>query len=114
MIHGIWGSPFVSLEEHLDLTGLDDVHEEVCLGLAEVAVDYTGGSHRSMGIVPPSLVSEPWVDYGEVLRSLDARETARFLALGDDREVDSIPVPPDGHRKLAEHHPERPHRDEQI
>ena len=84
MIHGIWGSPFVSLEAHLDLAGLGEVHEEVCLGLAEVAVGYTGGSHRSMGIVPPSLAHEPWVDYGEVLRSLDARETARFLALGDD------------------------------
>ena len=32
---------------------------------AEIPVDYTGGSHRSMGIVPPSRQAECHVDYGE-------------------------------------------------
>jgi len=90
MIHGIWGRPYVSLDAHLDLGALDAVHEEVCLGLAQVPVGYTGGSHRSMGIVPPSLEDAPWVDYGEVLRTLEPAEARRFLALSD--EAGDVPL----------------------
>lgn len=83
-IVGIGGKPFVDLEPHLDLSGLDEVHDEVCLALAQVPVDYTGGSHRSMGIVPPSLRDEPWIDYGEVLKSLPEKEIATLRSLADD------------------------------
>lgn len=84
MIHGIWGRPFIDLEPHLDLSGLDAIHEEVCLGLAQVPVAYTGGSHRSMGIMPPSLETEALVDYGDVLRGLTGEQRAVFASLADD------------------------------
>ncbi|HET9956997.1 MAG TPA: hypothetical protein VFQ61_21020, partial [Polyangiaceae bacterium] len=60
---GIFGRPYVDLEPHLDLTGLADLHDEICLGLTQVAVDYTGGSHRTLGIVPPSLPDPSFADY---------------------------------------------------
>lgn len=84
MIHGIWGRPFVPLEGLLDLSGLDAVHDEICLGLSQVPVSYTGGSHRSMGIMPKTFASEPWVDYGEVLRGLSPDEARTFLSLADE------------------------------
>ena len=84
MIHGIWGQPFIDLEQLLDLSELDAIHEEVCLGLAQVPVAYTGGSHRSMGIMPPSLAVEALGDYGSVLRHLSREDRAVFASLADD------------------------------
>lgn len=74
--------PYVPLEHFIDTSALDAIHEEVCLALTQVTIDYTGGSHRSMGIMPPSRMAEAHVDYGEVIRGLspDAFETFRSLA----------------------------------
>ena len=84
MIHGLFGKPYVGLEDLLDLDGLDEVHEEICLGLSEVPVDYTGGSHRSMGIMPASREDEAHRDYGEVIASLSPEHYAVFRSLADD------------------------------
>jgi hypothetical protein len=81
---GIFGRSFAVLDELLDLGALDEVHEEVCLALAEVPVDYTGGSHRSMDIVPPSKEPECLVDYGEVIRKMSDAEFATLRRLADD------------------------------
>jgi hypothetical protein len=83
-IRGLLGRPFVSLEEHLDLAQLGAIHDEICLGLTQLPVDYTGGSHRSMGITPPSKSTEAFVDYGEVIASLDEEAFAVFKSLADD------------------------------
>lgn len=89
MITGIFGKPFVNLEQHLDLRVLPELHEEICLALTKIPVDYTGGSHRSMGIVPPSLQGEPWVDYGEVIAAMTDAQFATFRELSDDpRAID--------------------------
>jgi len=84
MITGIFGRPYLRLERYLDLSTLPAVHDEICLGLTQVPVDYTGGSHRSMGIVPPSLQGESWRDYGEVIREMTDADFATFRRLGDD------------------------------
>ena len=84
MLHGIFGRPHLDLEPYLDLTKLDEVHDEVCLALTQLPLDYTGGSHRSMGIVPPSLRDEPWIDYGEVIRDFDDAQFEIFRSLADD------------------------------
>jgi hypothetical protein len=74
----------VSLERFVDTSAFDAIHEEVCLALTQVPVDYTGGSHRSMGIMPPSLTAEGHGDYGEVIRSLSPEAFETFRALADD------------------------------
>ncbi len=84
VIVGIFGRPYVDLEPYLDLSALDEVHEEVCLALTELAPDYTGGSHRSMGIMPPSRAAEAHVDYGEVIRAMTPRQFGTFRRLADD------------------------------
>lgn len=86
-IKGLFGRPYVDLEPYLDLTSLAVIHEEICLALASVPVDYTGGSHRSMGIVPASRSTEVGVDYGEVIRSMTDAEFATFRSLSDVPEM---------------------------
>lgn len=81
---GIWGHPFIDLEPLLDLSALPALHEELCLGLAQVETTYTGGSHRSLGIVPPSHLLEPYIDYGEALGELGPAQRAALRALADE------------------------------
>ena len=45
---------------------------------------YTGGSHRSMGIMPKACEGEALVDYQEVIRGLDDAGFATFRSLADD------------------------------
>jgi hypothetical protein len=101
---GLFGKPFVDLEPHLDLSALGDVHEEICLALTRVPVDYTGGSHRSMGIMPASRAAEALGDYGEVIRAMSDAEFATFRSLADD--PDSID---DDARRSGEFGEERDH-----
>ncbi|MDB4946319.1 MAG: hypothetical protein JWP97_5853 [Labilithrix sp.] len=84
---GLLGRPFVDLSPYLDLSALPAVDDEVCLALAEVPVDYTGGSHRSMEIMPPSRTGEAHVDYGEVIAGLEASDYATFRSLASDPEM---------------------------
>jgi hypothetical protein len=93
VIHGIFGRPYVDLTRHLDpalLAGLDGLDDEISLGLAEVPVDYTGGSHRSMEIMPESRMKEAFVDYGEVIAKMSAEAYATFRSLAHD--PDSYPA----------------------
>ena len=85
-LQGLYGRPFLRLDPLLDLNDdvLAAIHEEVCEALAQLPVDYTGGSHRSMGIMPASQRDGAVVDYGEVLRDLSDDQWARFVALADD------------------------------
>ncbi len=86
---GLWGQPFLPLDELLvqvgvDLSVLPAIHDEVCLAYASMPVDYTGGSHRSMGIMPPSRRDEAVVDYVEVISGLNDHDWATFVSLADD------------------------------
>jgi hypothetical protein len=82
-------APFVGLERFLDTSAFPAIHDEIGLALTQVPIDYTGGSHRSMGIMPPSRTDEAQVDYGEVIRGLSEDGFATFCSLADDpRSID--------------------------
>jgi hypothetical protein len=82
---GVLGRAFVDLEPFLDASPLAALHEEICVGLTMSSeVEYTGGSHRSMGIVPATRRDERFGDYGEVLRSMSRESWAVLTALADD------------------------------
>src|SRR3569832_129447 len=83
---GIWGRPYLDLERYVDTSRFAALDEEICLALAQVETSYTGGSHKWMGIVPPSLSDEPYVDYGQVIDRMSREEFARFVSLSDDPE----------------------------
>jgi hypothetical protein len=90
---GLFGKPFVDVEPFLDTAPFAGIHEEVCLALAHLPTDYTGGSHRSMGIMPPSREAEALVDYNEVFRAMSGLERAILLSLADE-PVDLDPEDP--------------------
>lgn len=83
-LEGVFGRPFVALDDLFDLSLLDEIHDEVCLALAQMPTGYTGGSHRSMGIMPQGCEGEALVDYQEVIKGLDDAGFATFRSLADD------------------------------
>ncbi|MBK8257499.1 MAG: hypothetical protein IPK82_33125 [Polyangiaceae bacterium] len=83
-IKGIWGHVYIDVTRELNLEALPEIHEEVCLALAQLPLDMTGGSHRSMGIMPASRVDEALVDYVEVIRSMGPAEVETLRSLADD------------------------------
>lgn len=83
-LRGLWGRPFVPLDRYVDVAAFPALHEEACLALAQMPVDYTGGSHRSMGIMPPGTEAQALTDYVEVIRALDDEGFAVFRSLADD------------------------------
>jgi hypothetical protein len=97
-VRGIFGRPFVDLEPFVDVAPLARIHDEVCLGLAQMPVDYSGGSHRSMGIVPPSRRAECHVDYGEAIGAMTDAQLATLSNLGDGPE----PIDPARRHEVGE------------
>ncbi len=84
-IQGLYGRPWIDLEPHLDLGALPELHEEICLALANIPVEYTGGSHRSMGIVPVHRSDDVGVDYGDVIAGMSDAELETFRSLADEK-----------------------------
>jgi len=82
-LRGVFGRPFVTLDDLFDLSCLPAIHDEVCLALSQMPSGYTGGSHRSMGIMPAGREHEALVDYQEVIRGLDDAGFATFRSLAD-------------------------------
>src|SRR5437764_40828 len=80
MVRGVLGKPIFDLVPYLDLQKLPAIHDEVCIGLTRIKdAEYTGGSHRSMGIMPERLEGEALTDYGEIIADMTDDE---FLVLG--------------------------------
>jgi hypothetical protein len=84
MIPGIFGHPYVDLSAYVDTSCLDELDNEICYALTQVPTEYTGGSHRTLGITPPSLPDGRYADYGEVIRGFSRAEFARFISLSED------------------------------
>jgi hypothetical protein len=87
MIRDIFGRPFIDLEPFVDLEALTALDDEICQGLAGLAVDYTGGSHRSMEITPPSVPDGAFADYGEAIAGMSRAELAAFVGLSERPEA---------------------------
>lgn len=81
---GIWGYPFLDLDGYIDPAQVAALHDEICLGLARVETTRTGATLKQMGIVPPEVAQDPYLDAMAVIARLSRDDYARFLALGDD------------------------------
>ncbi|MDB5219904.1 MAG: hypothetical protein JWO86_7831 [Myxococcaceae bacterium] len=93
MIRGVFGRPYVDLEPYVDIEALEALDDEIALGLAEVPVDYTGGSHRSMEIMPASRAGDAHVDYGEVIAKMTPEAYATFRSLANEpRAFPAVPA----------------------
>jgi hypothetical protein len=82
-VQGIAGHPYIDLERYVDTRALEALDDEIAYALTQVPLEYTGGSHKTMGIVPPSLVDEPYIDYGHVIRRFTKAEFQIFVSLSD-------------------------------
>ncbi|MCC6665844.1 MAG: hypothetical protein IT375_18960 [Polyangiaceae bacterium] len=84
---GIFGKPFIDLECHVDLELLDALDDEICAGLAEVEVGYTGGSLKWMGVAAPWVLGDPYEDLGWVIERMTRAEREKLVSLADDPSV---------------------------
>ena len=83
---GLLARTSLDLSAYVDLDALAALDDEICLALTRLPVEYTGGSHKWMGIVPPSLEDEPYLDYGQVIAGFTREDAAAFLALASEPE----------------------------
>lgn len=83
-LRGLFGRAYLDLSPYFDVSAFAELHEEICLGLGQLPLDYTGGSHRSMGIMPPSRRADALIDYGEIIRQMSDAEFAQLRLLADD------------------------------
>jgi hypothetical protein len=86
---GLYGHPYLCLDDVLCEFGVssEDVqalHSEIAMAYATLPVDYTGGSHLSMGIVPPSQVQAAGIDYGHAIAQLTEEQWHTFVSLAED------------------------------
>lgn len=91
-LFGIHGKPFIDLSSLISCETLQSVHEEITLGLLDVASTYTGGSLKWMGITAPWNTEDPYKDVNWVLASLATEEFRTFCALADE-PLDPMKVP---------------------
>lgn len=82
-LHGIWGLPFIGLEDHIDVTRFPALHAEITRGLVDAECTYTGGSLKWMGICAPWVMRDPYRDVNFVLEELPDSEFAEFCALAE-------------------------------
>ncbi|MCS6899177.1 MAG: hypothetical protein RMJ98_05285 [Myxococcales bacterium] len=85
--HGIQGQPYLDLAPYLDLGPLEEIHEEICLGLCEVEPEYTGGSLKWMGVCAPPVMDDPYLDYGFVIEGFDEEAFRRFVSLAENPRI---------------------------
>ena len=83
-IWGIFGQPYVNLEEVIDVDALDALDVEISRGLARVETGYTGGTLKWMGVVAPWAVEDAYLDAMHVLEELSDEELQIFFSLADD------------------------------
>ena len=82
-VRGIGQHPIIDLERYVDTRALEALDDEIAYALTQVPLAYTGGSHKKMGIVPPSLRADPYVDYGHVIDRFTRQEFEIFVSLSD-------------------------------
>ncbi len=81
---GIWGEPYIDLSSFIDTSSFGELDREITRALCRVAPAYTGGTLKWMGVVAPWVVEDGYADAMHVLESLEPRDLAEFISLGDD------------------------------
>lgn len=81
---GLFGQPYLDLEHHVDLELLGELDDEICGGLCQVEVGYTGGSLKWMGVAAPWVLDDPYEDLGWVIERMTRKEREQLVSLADD------------------------------
>jgi len=80
---GIWGQPYIDLEPFVDVSGLDEIDEEILEGLTLVEPGYTGGSLKWLGVAAPWVVEDEYADLGFVIEGMSRQELIKFVSMGE-------------------------------
>lgn len=83
-VHG-HNAPYLILDDLIDTSCFEELHEEICLGLTSVDYSYIGGNHKSTNIVPPEFADDEFKDFGYVIANFTDQEFETFIRLADGR-----------------------------
>ena len=72
---------FVDLTSFIETAPFEALDREITYGLAQMRASLTGGSHRSMGIMPKALAATALGDYGEILAQMSDADFGLFVSL---------------------------------
>lgn len=78
-------APYLILDELVDCSNFEALHEEICLGLLHVDYSYIGGNHKSTNIVPPEFANDEYKDFGQVIANFTDEQFEVFMRLADGR-----------------------------
>jgi hypothetical protein len=81
---GIWGQPYVKLDEVLGTTSLAMVDDEITMGLCTLEPGQTGGGLKSMGVTAPWVEHDGAIDYGHVIARFTLEQWRTLVSLSDD------------------------------
>ena len=85
---GIWGRPYIDLSAFIDTSSFSELDEEISLALPVLETSYTGATLKWMGVTAPWVMDDGYVDAMHAIEGFSRDELARFVALGDDPDVD--------------------------
>jgi hypothetical protein len=80
---GIWGRPYIGMDDVLDTSALPAIDDEVTRALVDIEPGQTGGGLKHMGICAPWVNEDPYVDYSDVIERFTFSEWQQLVALAD-------------------------------
>ncbi|MFO0552027.1 MAG: hypothetical protein U0271_26815 [Polyangiaceae bacterium] len=86
--YGIFGRPFLELEDLVGDVELDAIDDEITRGLMRVESTATGGTLKWMGVVAPWVMDDGYVDAMAAIEDFSQAELDELIALGDDEPLD--------------------------
>ncbi len=82
-IIGLFGAPYVALEDLLSEADLAEMDREITRGLLRVETRYTGGSLKWMGVVAPWQRDDEYRDLMDAVEQMAPEELEELVSLGD-------------------------------
>lgn len=80
---GIWGRPYIDLEPFVDTVPFEELHEEICLGLARADTKHVGGDLKWMNVAAPWVMEDGYIDFNDAIEEMDRNEVERLVELAD-------------------------------
>jgi hypothetical protein len=84
---GIWGQPYLHLDDVLGTAVLPAIDDEITLALCDLELGQTGGGLKSMGVTAPWVEHDGAIDYGHVIEGFTLAQWRTLVSLADDPSV---------------------------
>jgi hypothetical protein len=81
---GLWGQPYLRLDEVLGTSALPDIDDEITRALVDAEIGQTGAGLKSLGVTAPWVNADSTRDASQVIASFDLAQWRELVSLSDD------------------------------